>query len=59
MLLGGWHLGSDGVHSGKHNNEVQLYAFDILAADGEDLRKLPPSMRKANLERVLPQVPVA
>jgi hypothetical protein len=25
---------------------VQLYAFDILALDGEDLRSLPLSMRK-------------
>jgi ATP-dependent DNA ligase len=28
-------------------------AFDILAEGGEDLRKLPPSMRKANLERLV------
>jgi hypothetical protein len=28
---------------------VQLYAFDILALDGEDLRGLPLSMRKTNL----------
>jgi ATP-dependent DNA ligase len=31
----------NGLHSRKHNEEVQLYAFDILAPDGEDLRKLP------------------
>ena len=37
-------LGVDGVadfnalHSRKHDDEVQLYAFDILALDGEDLR---------------------
>ncbi|MGX9431598.1 MULTISPECIES: ATP-dependent DNA ligase [Bradyrhizobium] len=47
----------DGLHSDKHNDGVQLYAFDILAADGEDLRKLPLSMRKANLERVLARRP--
>ena len=29
----------DGLHSGKFNDEVQLYAFDILALDGEDLRR--------------------
>ena len=29
----------------KHNDEVQFYAFDILVADGEDVRKLPLSMR--------------
>ena len=51
-------LGVDGVsdfdalHSGKHNEEVQLYAFDVLAMGGEDLRSLPLSMRKANLERL-------
>src|SRR6187455_1495172 len=33
--------------------EVQFYAFDILASDGEDLRKLPLSMRKTNLARLL------
>ena len=43
----------DGLHSGKFNDEVQFYAFDILAAEGDDLRKLPLSMRKANLARLL------
>jgi len=28
----------------KHNDEVQLCAFDILAEGGDDLRKLPLSM---------------
>jgi bifunctional non-homologous end joining protein LigD len=52
-------LGVDGIsdfnalHSRKHNEEVQLYAFDILAADGQDLRMLPLSMRKASLVRLL------
>jgi bifunctional non-homologous end joining protein LigD len=52
-------LGVDGVsdfdalHSRKHDDEVQFYAFDILAGDGEDLRKLPLSMRKTNLARLL------
>jgi ATP-dependent DNA ligase len=56
-------LGVDGVsdfdalHSGKHNEEVQLCAFDILAESGDDLRKLPLSMRKANLERLLARRP--
>ena len=31
----------------------QFYAFDILVSDGEDLRRLPLSMRKANLARLL------
>ena len=56
-------LGVDGVsdfnalHSGKHNDEVQLCAFDVLALDGEDLRGLPLSMRKANLDRLLARRP--
>ena len=41
----------DALHSGKHNEEVQLYAFDLLA--GDDMRALPLSMRKANLQRLL------
>jgi bifunctional non-homologous end joining protein LigD len=43
----------DALHSGKHNEEVQLYAFDMLAGDGDDTRSLPLSMRKANLARLL------
>lgn len=41
------------LHSQKHDHEVQLYAFDIMALDGEDLRSLPLSMRKTNLARLL------
>ncbi|WP_373291752.1 hypothetical protein [Bradyrhizobium guangdongense] len=29
------------LHSRKHDHEVQLYAFDVLAMDGDDLRPLP------------------
>jgi bifunctional non-homologous end joining protein LigD len=47
----------DGLHSRKHDDEVQLYAFDALVADGEDLRKLPLSMRKTNLARLLARRP--
>ena len=56
-------LGVDGIsdfnalHSGKYNDEVQLYAFDILALNGDDLRSLPLSMRKAHLERLLVRRP--
>ena len=32
---------------------VQLCAFELLAMDGDDLRRLPLSMRKANLARLL------
>ena len=47
----------DALHSGKHNEEVQLCAFDILAEGGDDLRKLPLSMRKTRLERLLARRP--
>jgi bifunctional non-homologous end joining protein LigD len=56
-------LGVDGVpdfnalHSRKHDEEVQLYAFDILTLDGEDLRLLPLSLRKTNLARLLARRP--
>ena len=30
---------------------MQLYAFDILALDGDDLRKPPLHLRKTNLAR--------
>src|SRR5437588_7146923 len=56
-------LGVDGVadfnalHSRKHDHEVQLYAFDMLARDGDDMRGLPLSMRKTNLARLLARRP--
>jgi bifunctional non-homologous end joining protein LigD len=56
-------LGVDGIsdfnalHSGRHNDEVQLCAFDVLAMDGDDLRDLPLSMRKANLAQLLARRP--
>src|SRR6516165_7828613 len=58
-------LGVDGIsdfnalHSGKHDDEVQLCAFDILVEGGDDLRKLPLHLRKANLERLLARRPRA
>ena len=39
----------NGLHSRRHDAEVEFYAFDILVSDGEDLRGLPLSMRKASL----------
>jgi bifunctional non-homologous end joining protein LigD len=36
---------------------VQLCASDVLAMDGDDLRGLPLSMRKANLARLLARRP--
>jgi hypothetical protein len=56
-------LGVDGIadfnalHSRRHDEQVQLYAFDILALDGEDLRSLPLSMRKTSLARLLARRP--
>ena len=56
-------LGVDGVsdfdalHSGKHNDEVQLCAFDLLVEGDDDLRKLPLHLRKTNLERLLARRP--
>jgi bifunctional non-homologous end joining protein LigD len=56
-------LGVDGIsdfnalHSRKHDGEVQFCAFDILAEGGDDLRKLPLSMRKASLDRLLARRP--
>jgi bifunctional non-homologous end joining protein LigD len=43
----------DGLYSGQHNDDIQLYASDILALDGDDLRKLPLHLRKTNLARLL------
>jgi ATP-dependent DNA ligase len=40
------------------SNEVQLYAFDILAMGGDDLRSLPLYLRKANLEQLYSGRPV-
>jgi ATP-dependent DNA ligase len=45
------------LHSRKQNQEVQLCAFDVLAIDGEDLRGLPLSMRKTNLDRLFGRPP--
>jgi bifunctional non-homologous end joining protein LigD len=47
----------DGLHYRKFDNEVQLYAFDALMLEGDDLRKLPLSMRKTNLTRLLARRP--
>jgi bifunctional non-homologous end joining protein LigD len=43
----------NGLHSRQHDDEVQLYAFDILALEGDDLRSLPLHLRKAKLARLL------
>ena len=54
-VLLGVDSGSDfnGLHSRKHDAEVQLYAFDMMAGGGDDIRQLPLTLRKANLPRLL------
>jgi bifunctional non-homologous end joining protein LigD len=52
-------LDKDGVSdfealaSHKHDKRAQLYAFDMLASNGEDLRALPLALRKSKLARLL------
>jgi ATP-dependent DNA ligase len=47
----------NGLHSHKHDHEVQLYAFDIFALGGDDLRSLPLHLRKQNLAQLLARRP--
>jgi bifunctional non-homologous end joining protein LigD len=47
----------DALHSRQHDDEVQLYAFEMLATDGDDIRKLPLSARKSKLDRLLARRP--
>ena len=42
----------NGLHSRKHDHEVEFYDFDMLVSDNEGIRKLPLSMRKTNLSRL-------
>jgi ATP-dependent DNA ligase len=50
-------LGTDGrsdfdaLHSRKRDAEVQFHAFDCLVTEGDDLRRLPLSLRKSELAR--------
>jgi ATP-dependent DNA ligase len=54
VLLGGdGRSDFNGLHSRKHDHEVEFYVFDMLVSDGDDLRRLPLSMRKTNLQRLL------
>jgi ATP-dependent DNA ligase len=45
-LDGGSDFGA--LHSGRHNERAQFYAFDMLAGDGEGQRQLALSLRKTN-----------
>jgi len=47
----------DALFSRRHDELVQLYAFDILVPDGEALRGLPLSVRKVKLARLLARHP--
>jgi hypothetical protein len=43
----------DALASRKHDKRAQFYAFDMLAANGKDLRPLPLSLRKTKLAQLL------
>jgi bifunctional non-homologous end joining protein LigD len=47
----------NGLHSRRHNDEVQPDALEILALDGEDLRNQPLHLRKSNPARPLARRP--
>jgi bifunctional non-homologous end joining protein LigD len=43
----------EGLHSGRCNEDVRLYAFDLLADDGLDLRDETLQIRKLWLRKML------
>ena len=43
----------DKLHSNAHDDQVFLYAFDLLELNGEDYRQHPLEKRKAKLEKIL------
>jgi bifunctional non-homologous end joining protein LigD len=43
----------DLLRSFRHDHAAVLCAFDLLEADGEDLRRLPIEIRKAGLVQLL------
>jgi hypothetical protein len=43
----------DKLHSHAHNDDVFLYAFDLLELNGDDLRKEALERRKGKLEKLL------
>jgi bifunctional non-homologous end joining protein LigD len=47
----------DALHRRHKARNATLYAFDLLELDGEDLRPLPLSARKAKLARLLARKP--
>jgi bifunctional non-homologous end joining protein LigD len=42
----------DKLHSHAYNDDVFLYAFDLLELNGDDLRKEPLEKRKSRLEKL-------
>jgi bifunctional non-homologous end joining protein LigD len=47
----------DALHRRHRATDAMLYAFDLLVLNGEDLRPLPLSERKAKLARLLARAP--
>jgi bifunctional non-homologous end joining protein LigD len=43
----------DRIRYRRHDDEVFLYAFDLIELNGDDLRQNPLGVRKATLERLL------
>jgi bifunctional non-homologous end joining protein LigD len=43
----------DKLHSCGHDDQVFLYAFDLLELNSEDYRQHPLEQRKAKLEKIL------
>ena len=41
------------LHSNRRSDEAQLYAFDLVAIDCDDLREMPLFERKARLNKLL------
>jgi bifunctional non-homologous end joining protein LigD len=47
----------DKLHSRNYDDQVFLYAFDLLELDGEDWRPRPLEERKAKLQKLLARAP--
>ncbi len=43
----------DALHSNRHNDDAQLYAFDLVAMNNDDLREIALIDRKAKLDKLL------
>jgi ATP-dependent DNA ligase len=48
----------DRLHSQACDEQVVLYAFDIMELNGDDMRQEPLEERKAKLEKLLARVPL-